>query len=875
MNGMVSLPAARRASSVIALAAAIAGCPAPADTMPLIHVSPAAAGRLAAILDAPLPGARVHLLRAGEELRGPNAIGRPGDYVLENDAVVFVIDRLGSSTGFAESGGNVVDAADATVRADELGQLFTYFGVFPRQAVYDSISTGTGQDGSAWVEARGRELYEAGLSVTTRYSLGLRDRALRIETRVANTGNAAVTLPGLGDAIQWGGAEKIAPGKTLGFKGDSHGAFVGGVGRFASYAMAGLDGELDATSGGTWTDTMIQRAVSIPPHGEARYARLLVVGARADSASVVADRLRAAGLPVGEVEVDLVSPPGGAGVEVPFDAWLSAKDMSGVELTIRPSGSPARLVAALPVGRWTLAYAGGGGRAGVDIATVEVGAARSTRATLGVTAPAGMHVRCVDAEGAPSPCKATFERVDGGPVPDLGPPHVAGPARHQATTASGDVEVALAPGAYRVTVSRGPEFALSQADVTLAPGGHGEVKLSLRRVVDTTGYLGCDFHQHTMLGADSPVATRDRVIANAAEGVEIAVASEHNTVADLEPLVRELGLARELVSISGDELTTDASVHAWGHANVWPLPFEPGEPRGGAPPVRDRSPAELFGQIRRQVTTSATAATAADFVVQINHPRSGKTGYFDLAGFDAATGEGTMPGYEAHFDAVEVWNGRNIEARSKVLGDYLVLLRTGHAVTPVADTDTHGIVGQEAGYPRTYVRVSDDGHLDGWDSQRSAELVHAVKSLRDVVLTNGPMLRVSAGGVPVGGTVHGSRVTVRVHVESAPWVDVDELRVVRASSPDRPEVKTLTLAPMASGAHGADVTFALDVHSADAFVVIASGKKPLAPVLGSTAGDAEITPWAMSGAIWVDAKAPGAPGAPRAPGASGASGGGR
>ena len=31
-------------------------------------------------------------------------------------------------------------------------------------------------------------------------------------------------------------------------------------------------------------------------------------------------------------------------------------------------------------------------------------------------------------------------------------------------------------------------------------------------------------------------------------------------------------------------------------------------------------------------------------------------------------------------------------------------------------------------------------------------------------------------------------------------------------------------------------------------------RKPMSPVLGSAAGaDAEITPWAMSGAIWIDA----------------------
>ena len=47
------------------------------------------------------------------------------------------------------------------------------------------------------------------------------------------------------------------------------------------------------------------------------------------------------------------------------------------------------------------------------------------------------------------------------PTPDFGPAHAAGPARNQATTVDGIVDVALAPGAYRVTASRGPEYALA------------------------------------------------------------------------------------------------------------------------------------------------------------------------------------------------------------------------------------------------------------------------------------------------------------------------------------------------------------------------------------------------------------------------------
>jgi hypothetical protein len=556
---------------------------------------------------------------------------------------------------------------------------------------------------------------------------------------------------------------------------------------------------------------------------------------------------------VGAVEVALVPEAGEATADVPPDARLSLRlDGAGEALTLHASGTPPRLEGDVPPGRYVVAYEGGGGRAGRNEAWLEVKADAVAHADLAVSRPAGIHVLCADANG-PMPCKVTFERTDGGPNPDFGPAHAAGPARNQATTADGAVDVPLAPGAYRVTGSRGPAYTIAQAEVVLAPGDAKSLALAPKRVLDTHGYLACDFHQHTMLGADAPVGTRDRVISNAAEGVEVAVASEHNVVADLEPIVRALHLEKTLVSVPGDELTSDASRHAWGHANAWPMPFDPSNPRGGAPLVRDRTPRELFEQLRKTAPT--------DFVIQVNHPRSGSNGYFDLLRFDPATGAAADPAYDGTFDAVEVWNGRNVDARAKVLADYFGLLRAGHPVTPTADTDTHGVVGQECGYPRTYVRVGSDGSLDGWDASRTADVVRGVKTLRDVVLTNGPMLRVTAGGASVGGLVHARSVTVKVHVESAPWVVVDSLRIARASDfagaavkDTKPAPVTVIEKPNAAGALAADATFTLRADADDAFVVIASGSTPMTPVLvAGPGGSAEITPWAMTGAIWIDA----------------------
>jgi hypothetical protein len=55
----------------------------------------------------------------------------------------------------------------------------------------------------------------------------------------------------------------------------------------------------------------------------------------------------------------------------------------------------------------------------------------------------------------------------------------------------------------------------------------------------------------------------------------------------------------------------------------------------------------------------------------------------------------------------------------------------------------------------------------------------------------------------------------------------------------------------------ASATFDLRAPSDDAFVVIATGTRPLSPVIPADARDVDavraVRPWAMTGAIWVDA----------------------
>src|SRR5258708_33954012 len=84
----------------------------------------------------------------GDLLSGSEADGKRGDLRLENGKVAFIIDGPGSALGFADSGGNLIDAVPlgrcggATCR-DSIKQVFGYLDdSFPRPPLYDRVEPG-------------------------------------------------------------------------------------------------------------------------------------------------------------------------------------------------------------------------------------------------------------------------------------------------------------------------------------------------------------------------------------------------------------------------------------------------------------------------------------------------------------------------------------------------------------------------------------------------------------------------------------------------------------------------------------------------------------------------------------------------------------
>jgi hypothetical protein len=843
-----------------------------------------------------------------DALGGPLAIGRAGDLLLENNLVVVVIDQLGRGQGFAESGGNLVDAADAVTREDELGQVFTYLGAFPRQAVYASLTSGVDARGAAWVEARGHELYEERLQVVTRYELAPGERALAITTTLTNDGAVSVAGLGLGDAVQWGAAEKFAPGQPANFKGEATVPWIGGAGRFAGYGFVGegvaaatsatgtaaaseaaLSPSMSVKSGTAWSNYELSRGISLAPGQHVSYRRALVIAPRGDTLGVAAEIAFRQGRGIGAVEIEFVGPRGeplappeggqvvlepqsGAGASVPLSLRISAA-ASAANVTSAASVTSAANVTSVanarsaaadaPTGQYLLSFEDAGRRELGKVAiTVEPGKVAKARLAVSDASTIRVALRERDRTGDPAPgsermSPAKVQLFDAATSARVGLPLLA---------FRGVLTIPAAPGRYRVVASRGPEFALAEKEVTVPEGSAGgaTVELTLDRVVRTRGFVACDLHQHTARSFDAGVSTAERAASNAAEGVECAVASEHNAVVDMAKVVERLGLAAYLRSIVGDELTSDASRDPFGHVNAFPLTVDPADARGGALSVRDKSAKEVFDALR---------ALPGERVIQVNHPRLGRIGYFDQLRFDPKTGVGAAPGYDARFDAVEVWSGRHAASRDQVLFDLWALLRTGHPVTPTANTDTHGVVGQEAGYPRTYVRVPEDdpARLD------PTALVEGIAQQRDVVLTNGPFVSMRLGAAEQGARVSlgdkGAAVSeLLVTVERAPWIEVSEL-VLYVGGEMLPPV-ALSGRAGSSGSLVDEVTFTLEragvakvgggkagglagrarkvAITGDTFIVaVARGARPLEPVLTGDAAD--ILPFGMTAPIWIDA----------------------
>jgi len=378
-------------------------------------------------------------------------------------------------------------------------------------------------------------------------------------------------------------------------------------------------------------------------------------------------------------------------------------------------------------------------------------------------------VRDVDT-GQPIPCKLTFVGVEGTPNPafthnDIGRPEgdMAISAFNRVFSAVGSEDIRVPPGSYDIYVSRGPEWDVSVHRKVKVDKDDLTIAAKLKHVIDTRGWLSADFHVHAAPSPDSIVPLTHRVLEFVADGIDMIVATDHNTVTDYAPSIKQLGLGALITSARGDELTTNG----WGHYGAFPLPADLGRAGEGSLLLHGRSAKEIFANLREH---------APEALIDVHHPRIDPgVGYFILGEFDPHSDRAGRPGFSFDFDALEVLNGYQDPARKsvdRVIDDWLGLLNHGHLVTATGNSDTHHLTYNLGGYPRNYVRLPDDRP----DHVTPAEVAAAVKA-HHAFFTTGPFIRFHAGPGDIGDLVPapGGKATLQIEVDAAPWISVNRV----------------------------------------------------------------------------------------------------
>lgn len=364
------------------------------------------------------------------------------------------------------------------------------------------------------------------------------------------------------------------------------------------------------------------------------------------------------------------------------------------------------------------------------------------------------------------PCKAQFIGLGGTQNPHFGVDIQAHGCRNQYHSERGDFSVEVPPGKYLIMVTRGIEYT-HFVDVAVVKAGETvEVRGDLQRVVDTSGWISSDFHNHSTPSGDNYCGTDDRVINLAAEQIEFAPTTEHNRIYDWAPHIEKLGLKAVLSTVVGIELTGPGP-----HFNSFPFKSRPWLQDGGAP-VWQTDP-RINAIVLRDFQGGG-----ADRYVQINHPNVGR--YFRDRNADGIA-DGGFVDLERLVDAAEVWSTEILNTNLRVDGRenrafaWLQLLNQGRMMYCVAVSDAHSVFGNGVGGWRTYLPSSTDDP----SAVDSAEITRHAKAGR-MVVTNGPFLEVELddGTLPGGHAIAEGEVELLVKVQCTDWIDIDRVQVL-------------------------------------------------------------------------------------------------
>lgn len=766
--------------------------------------------------------------------RGKEADGIVGDFVLSNDLIEAVVSgnlplRRPNMSAFYGDGNETPGCLyDLTLKGADNDQITIFTPSTQRGPVnYVKVIEGL-EEGMVGVETVVTAAKGGGLSRRHRYLLRDGWQGLLITSTFGNTSDEEKDVPlsdgwtqmrekGSVKGIKW--ADAIDPADKCG------------------YAYAWVEEEGAALPKA--------ETITLRPGESVTVARFLAV---ANSPAAAVGIVSARRSETGTIALSLAGPKGEpvsngrVGLKLADEKVIYAYPDGDGEIDLFwPAGEHELVVE--DIGRETL----------TDLILVESG--KTARKAWEMSALSAVSFLITDEEGNDTPCKIQFHARKGTASVKLGPTDRAHGCVDQWHSETGDFEVALPPGEYRIVITRGPEFDSITQDIVLPAGESVALSGVLVRSVKTPGWVSTDFHNHSTPSGDNTCGTEDRLINLAAEQIEFAPTTEHNRLYDWEPLIAALELDGVLSTVPGMELTGRGA-----HFNTFPLKPDPTKQDGGAP-VWQKDP-RLNAIVLRDYQ-----GMEPDRWVHVNHPDMSEN-FIDRNGDGRPDGGyaflgNLLDGLESqNYRASNILSGApfNIGKAKTGLGKqvsyhrefiWLQLLNQGLTVWGIGVADAHHVYGNGVGSWRTYIpsATDDPAEIDWREMSRNAKAGR-------MILSSGPYLEVETGsGIIAGGHDRVSgKLDLKVKVQCANWLDIDRVQVlVNGKQDERYNYTRADNADMfQDGVVKFDHTLELDLSEDAHLIVVAMGENETLQRGFGTSTQASIEPCAYNNPIYVD-----------------------
>jgi hypothetical protein len=304
---------------------------------------------------------------------------------------------------------------------------------------------------------------------------------------------------------------------------------------------------------------------------------------------------------------------------------------------------------------------------------VEVKAGETNVIAPSLPTPAIVHIQATDGSGAALPVKATVVQLDasgtplyrdGGRRPYFGQGRLGMGVQFLGFAMDGKFDIPLQAGNYQFVVSHGPEYGILNQTLLLTDGDNKPLTATLKREVNTAGWVATDFHLHAEPSFDSGMPLATRVATIAAEGLEYVASTDHDVLSNYQPFIQEFGIQEWLKAVVGSEVSTLEI----GHYIGFPLKYN-------ALDLPSHGSVDWYCDQSQQIVNAILAKSGFTSDDQpstiVAHPRDGFLGWAAQGGVNAYSLTRALGQLEnanpvlrtmgCDFDAMELYNGKRFD----------------------------------------------------------------------------------------------------------------------------------------------------------------------------------------------------------------------